>query len=106
VTSVYLPGVTDEPIPDDLILAQRRFDTAHQAVVAASRRPGRTDTWPTEAVAELHRLREEDRQAALAFYDARDGTPFAPYEQQKRIQAAARTNEDGTAEQPKGQNRG
>jgi hypothetical protein len=99
VTSGYPPGVTDEPIPDDLIQAQRRFDTAHQAVVGASRRPGRTDTWPPEAVTELNRLREEERQATLALYDARDGTPFASYEQQKRIQAAARTNDDGTADQ-------
>jgi hypothetical protein len=98
--------VTDQPIPDDLIQAQRRFDTAHKAVVEASRRPGRTDTWPTEAVTELNRLREEERQAALALYDARDGTPFSPYQQQKRIQAAARTNNDSTADQPAGESRG
>jgi hypothetical protein len=87
------------PHPADLIQAQRRFDTAHQAVVTVSGRPGRIDTWPPEAVTELYRLREEEREATLALYDARDGTPFAPYEQQKRIQAAARTNDD-TADHP------
>lgn len=82
--------MADEPeIPADLIALQRRFTQAHAAVTAASAHPGRTDTWPAEAVAELRRLREEERQATVALYRAREGTEFEPWAGQQRVRDAA-----------------
>lgn len=81
--------MADSEIPADLIALQRAFDAAHAAVVEASAHPGRTDTWPAEAVAELRRSREEERQATHALYDAREGTPFAAYPAQQRLRDAA-----------------
>lgn len=85
----YPRPVPDSEIPADLIALQRAFNRAHAAVVAASAHPGPVAEWPAEAVAELRRLREEERQATHALYDAREGTPFAAYPAQKRVRDAA-----------------
>lgn len=79
----------DSEIPADLIALQRRSTQAHAAVIAASAHPGRTDTWPADAVAELRRLREEERQATVELYRAREGTEFAAYPAQQRLRDAA-----------------
>jgi hypothetical protein len=82
--------VADEPeIPADLIALQRRFDAAHAAVVAASAHPGPVADWPADAVAELRRAREAERQATVDLYRAREGTPFAAYPAQERLRDAA-----------------
>lgn len=84
--------MSDEPeIPAHLIELQRGFDAAHAAVVAASRRPGRMDTWPPEVVEELERLRAREREAAVELHRARAGTPFKAYEQQRRLLLVARS---------------
>lgn len=86
----YPPGVADSEIPEHLIALQRAFDTAHAALVTASARPGPVAEWPAEAVAELRRAREEERQATLALYRARAGTEWEPWAGQQRVREAAR----------------
>lgn len=86
--------MADEQIPEYLLQAQRRFDAAHAAVVAACRRPGPVASWPPDAIEELDRLRAEELAAALAQHDVRAGTAFEAYEMQKRVLVAARSTAD------------
>lgn len=83
----------DSEIPADLIAAQRAVTVARAAVVEASAHPGPVAEWPAEAVAELRRAREEERQATVALYRAREGTEFAAYPAQKRLRDAAAEQE-------------
>lgn len=88
--------MAEEEIPENLIVLQQRFDAAHAAVVAASRRPGAVATWPPEAVEDLQRLQAAELAAVMELYRARVGTPFERYEHVKRLQEAAREG-GGTA---------
>lgn len=50
----------------------------------------RTLAAPTPALSDLHAAREAEVKAALALQDARDEAGFGAYDQQKRVQDAAR----------------
>lgn len=94
-----VPRVSDDTdIPPALIESQRRFDTARAAMVAASSRPGPIASWSPEDVERLEHARKEEVVAALGLQDAREAAGFGSYEQQKRLQAAARDTEDGATE--------
>lgn len=77
-------------IPASLLTLQRAADAATAAVKAASARPGHVADWPAEDQAELARLRTAEREAVLALYRAREGTPFAAWPEQQRLREAAR----------------
>lgn len=89
-TGSYPPRMPTDDIPPDLLTAQRDFDAAHAAVVAASPRPGRVADWPAEERAELERLRRVRRLASVELHRARAGTEFADARQQERLRDAAR----------------
>jgi len=81
-------------IPEHLIRLQRAFFDAHDRVVAASAHPGPVADWPAAAVDELHAAREAEVKAALALQDARAEAGFGAYDQQKRVQVAARVGRE------------
>lgn len=82
LASGYRAGMADEPeIPESMLELQRRFFAASDALKAL---PADADPGQRE------QLRTAERQAALALHDARAGTPFTDYGQQKRVAEAAR----------------
>jgi hypothetical protein len=70
--------VADDPIPQDLIDLQRQHTVAVAATKAAAR-AGEDITAPMA----------EERRLAVALHDRRAGTPWASWEQQKRVREAA-----------------
>ncbi len=70
--------MADDPIPADLIALQSEFTAARAAV----RRAAQTGK-------DMEPLMAEERRLALALHDLREGTPWKPWEQQKRVRAAA-----------------
>ena len=85
-----MPDTPD--VPAHLIDLQRAYDTAHTAVLAASRHPGRVSDWPADARDELDRARTAERQAAVELHRARAGTAFEDWAGQRRVQDAARAS--------------
>jgi hypothetical protein len=76
--------MSDSEIPANLIALQRALFAAQAEVRAASRPEAEDDP------AELNRLRQVEREAAVALNRARTGTEFADYRQQGRLEDAAR----------------
>ena len=70
--------MADEPIPEDLLDLQREFNAAHDAVVTAARRKE-----------DIGALMDAERDLAVALHRRRAGTPWAAWEQQKRVREAA-----------------
>jgi hypothetical protein len=70
--------VADEPIPQDLIDLQRQ----HTAAVAATKAAA-------AAREDITDLMAEERRLAVALHARRAGTPWAAWEQQKRVREAA-----------------
>jgi hypothetical protein len=72
--------MADTPIPDVLLDAQRRFDAATAALMAAP------NDMPVE---ERRALREAERAAMRALRQARAGTEWDTVTGQKKLRAAA-----------------
>jgi hypothetical protein len=70
--------MVDPEVPPELVDAQRRFNAAHAAVVAAAK--------AGEPIAELW---AEERIAAVELHRLRAGTPWAAWDQQQRVREAA-----------------
>lgn len=67
-----------DPIPADLIDLQRRFNAAHDAVVTAA-----------AAGEPITALMDTERDLAVQLHRRREGTPWAAWDQQMRVRAAA-----------------
>jgi hypothetical protein len=74
--------MADDAIPQDLIDLQRR----HAAAVAATRAAAR-------AGEDIAAPMAEERRLAVALHRMREGTPWAAWEQQKRVREAAAAEE-------------